>query len=88
MQIGIVPYIDDADIDIACDSIKQYEYIACGLPVITTYMPESAIGKIYTFLANTKDAFNEAIEKCLNLKIDKDVVNDFLLREFLECKGG
>ena len=80
MQIGIVPYIDDADIDIACDSIKQYEYIACGLPVITTYMPESAIGKIYTFLANTKDAFNEAIEKCLNLKIDKDVVNDFLLR--------
>lgn len=80
MQIGIVPYIDTADIDIACDSIKQYEYIACGLPVITTYMPESAIDKIYTFLANTKDAFNEAIEKCLNLKIDKDAVSDFLLR--------
>lgn len=80
MQIGIVPYIDDVDMDIACDSIKQYEYIACGLPVITTYMPESAVGKIYTFLANTKDAFNEAIQKCLNLKIDKDAVSDFLLK--------
>jgi len=80
MQIGIVPYIDTAAIDIACDSIKQYEYIACGLPVITTYMPESAIEKVYTYLANTKDTFNEAIKKCLSIKINRDVVADFLVR--------
>lgn len=78
MQIGIVPYIDTADMDIACDSIKQYEYIACGLTVITTYMPESAMNKIYTFLANTKEEFNEAIKKCLELEVDKNVVNDFI----------
>ncbi|MCW6062210.1 glycosyltransferase [Clostridium sporogenes] len=78
MQIGIVPYIDTADMDIACDSIKQYEYIACGLPVITTYMPESAMDKIYTFLANTKDNFNQAIEKCLNLEINKNTLSCFL----------
>ncbi|BAQ14354.1 putative glycosyl transferase family protein [Clostridium botulinum] len=78
MQIGIVPYIDTADMDIACDSIKQYEYIACGLPVITTYMPESAMDKIYTFLANTKDNFNQAIEECLNLEINKNTLSCFL----------
>ncbi|HGG0417962.1 TPA: CDP-glycerol glycerophosphotransferase family protein [Clostridium sporogenes] len=80
MQIGIVPYIDTADMDIACDSIKQYEYIACGLPVITTYMPESAIGKIYTFLANSKEKFNEAINKALKLEINKQDISNFLVQ--------
>jgi hypothetical protein len=79
MQIGIVPYIDTANMDIACDSIKQYEYIACGMPVITTYMPESAMNKIYTFLAKTKEDFNEAITKCLEIKIDKNIVDDFII---------
>ena len=80
MQVGIVPYIDTADMDIACDSIKQYEYLACGLPVITTFMPESSIDKVYTFLANTKDSFNEAIEKCLNLKTNKSDISNFLAK--------
>ena len=80
MQIGIVPYIDDADIDIACDSIKQYEYIAAGLPVITTFMPESAMNKIYTYLANEKENFNIAIEECLSIKVDNNKVNDFLIK--------
>jgi len=78
MQIGIVPYIDNADMDIACDSIKQYEYIACELPVITTYMPESGINKIYTFLADSKEKFNEAIENCLSLRLDAEIIGDFL----------
>ena len=78
MQVGIVPYIDSADMDIACDSIKQYEYLACGIPVITTFMPESGINKIYTFLANTKDSFNKALEKCLNLEIDSNIIKEFI----------
>ena len=77
MKTGIVPYIDNADMDIACDSIKQYEYIASGLPVITTFMPESAIDKIYTFLANTKESFNENIERCLKLNIDRNDISVF-----------
>lgn len=79
MQIGIIPYIDTADMNIAYDPIKQYEYISCGMPVITTYIPEAAINKIYTFLANTKQDFNEAIIKCLELKIDKNVVDNFII---------
>lgn len=80
MHIGIVPYLEDADMDVACDSIKQYEYLACGLPVITTFMPESAFDKIYTFLANTKESFNEAIQKCLELRLDKELVSDFIAK--------
>lgn len=80
MQIGIVPYIDSADMDIACDSIKQYEYIACGLPVITTYMPESAIDKVYTYLANNKEEFNKAISMCLDHKVDKDKIKEYIIK--------
>lgn len=77
-QAGIIPFKDDIDLIINCDPIKQYEYIACGLPVVTTYMPESTIDKINTFLANTKESFSEAIEKSINLKIDKNAVSNFL----------
>ncbi|AND85385.1 glycosyltransferase [Clostridium tyrobutyricum] len=78
-QIGIIPFKDDTDLIINCDPIKQYEYIACGLPVITTFMPESAIGKIYTYIANTKESFNSAIKKCLDLKIDQNKIKNFLI---------
>ncbi|MBN1069566.1 tetratricopeptide repeat protein [Clostridium botulinum] len=79
MQIGIVPYIDNANMDIACDSIKQYEYIASKIPVITTYMPESIIDKIYTYIANTKEEFNNAIKQCLSIKIDENKISEFLI---------
>jgi hypothetical protein len=78
MDIGIVPFKADTDIVINCDPIKHYEYIACGLPVITTFMPESSMNKIYTYLADTKESFNEAIEKCLDLTVDNDVIGNFL----------
>lgn len=78
-QVGIIPFRDDIDLIVNCDPIKQYEYIACGLPVVTTFMPESAIDKINTFLANTKESFNSAIEKCLNLGINKELVKNFVV---------
>lgn len=78
-QVGIIPFKDDTDLIINCDPIKQYEYIACGLPVVTTYMPEAAIGKINTLIANTKENFNKAIEESLNFKIDKNIAINFLL---------
>lgn len=79
MQIGIIPFKDDADIIINCDPIKQYEYLACGLPVITTFMPESAINKINTFTANTKEEINKAIEACLGVNADKTSIAEFLV---------
>lgn len=78
-QASIIPFRDDIDLIVNCDPIKQYEYIACGLPVITTYMPETIIGKINTFLANTKESFNEAIEKSLKFKADSEAIGNFLI---------
>lgn len=78
IDIGIIPFKSDTDIIINCDPIKHYEYIACRLPVITTFMPEAAIDKINTFLANTKESFNEAIKSCLELKVDNHAISMFL----------
>lgn len=78
-QASIIPFRDDIDLIVNCDPIKQYEYIACGLPVITTYMPEAIIGKINTFLANKKESFNEAIEKSLKFKADSEAIENFLI---------
>ena len=78
MQVGIIPFKDKSDIIINCDPIKQYEYIACGLPVVTTYMPESAIDKPYTVCANTKDEFNKAIDACIKTRTDIEAVNMFM----------
>nr|WP_145404400.1 CDP-glycerol glycerophosphotransferase family protein [Paenibacillus xylanexedens] len=79
MQVGIVPYIYNSDMDIACDSIKQYEYLACGIPVISSYMPESGMEKIYTYLAHTNDEFNQALEECLSLEVDLNKIKMFLI---------
>jgi len=78
MDIGIIPFKSDIDIIINCDPIKHYEYIACGLPVITTFMPEAAIDKINTFLADTKERFNKYIEECLKFKSDRKAISTFL----------
>lgn len=78
MQLGIIPFKSDADICVACDPIKQHEYIACGLPVITSFLPEGMIGKVYTSYANTKERFNYCIEKCLANHIDEKVKVGFL----------
>ncbi|SEF99585.1 CDP-glycerol glycerophosphotransferase, TagB/SpsB family [Caloramator fervidus] len=88
MDIGIIPFKADIDIVINCDAIKHYEYIASGLPVITTYMPEAAMGKPYTFLVNTKQEFNRAIESCLKLKVDKKRIEEFIYENSWNARAG
>lgn len=78
-DIGIVPYTNESSMNIACDSIKQYEYIACGLPVITTYMPDSFLDKVNIHLANNVEDFNKAIRHCLKLKGKTLATEQFLI---------
>lgn len=77
MQIGIIPFRYDLDIIVNCDPIKHYEYLFCGLPTITTLMPESAF-KPYTHLVANVDEFNQAIADCLTVKPDREVIREFL----------
>lgn len=78
-QVGIVPFRDNTDLIVNCDPIKLYEYIACGLPVVTTMMPEAAIDKIYTRLADTPDSFSDAIQLCLQERLDQEMIEQFVV---------
>ncbi|WP_178023373.1 CDP-glycerol glycerophosphotransferase family protein [uncultured Paenibacillus sp.] len=80
MQIGIIPFKDDINLIINCDPIKQYEYLACNLPVITTYMPEAILDKEYTIIAKGYNEFNKAISDSLILEIDGNVIENFISR--------
>ena len=79
MDIGIIPFKADMRGVLCCDSIKHYEYLAAGLPVITTHIPESGINKPYTYMVSNSEEFTEAINKALNQKIDENVIFEFLL---------
>lgn len=79
MNIGIIPFKADMRGVLCCDSIKHYEYLAAGLPVITTYIPESGINKPYTYMVSNAEEFTEAINKALNQKIDENEIFEFLL---------
>lgn len=77
MQAAIIPFKSNTDIIINCDPIKHYEYLACNLPVITTFMPE-CVDKIYTYVCNDKDSFNRAINEALTYKININKVKEFI----------
>lgn len=78
MQVGIVPFKSEADIIINCDAIKHYEYLACCLPVVTSFMPEACMDKINTFVATDKYEFNEYINKCIKIDIEKEFIVKFI----------
>lgn len=78
MDIGVIPFKTDMIGVSCCDSIKHYEYLAAGIPVITTAMPESGIEKPYTYMVSNEMEFTEAIKKAIDLNVDKNVIIDFL----------
>lgn len=79
-QVGIIPFRDNTDLIINCDPIKQYEYIASGLPVITTNMPEAIIEKINTYNTNNLKDFNFYLNLALNKKISTNEIEGFLIK--------
>lgn len=79
MDIGIIPFKADMRGVVCCDSIKHYEYLAAGLPVITTYIPESGINKPYTYMVSNTKEFSDAINKALKENIDENRIFEFLL---------
>ncbi|MBB6021633.1 CDP-glycerol glycerophosphotransferase (TagB/SpsB family) [Paenibacillus sp. JGP012] len=80
MQTGIIPFKAETNIIINCDPIKQYEYLASHLPVITTYMTDTAVGKEYTFIANNGLDFSRAINESLAVEVNSEVVKKFILK--------
>ncbi len=79
MQVGTVPYKDNLNITLHCDPIKQSEHLACGIPTVATFMPDTAIGKPYSYNANTPEEFTKAINHALAVEVDMEEIVKFLI---------
>jgi glycosyltransferase involved in cell wall biosynthesis len=63
-DVGIIPFVVN-DLTINVNPLKLLEYLACGLPVVSTPIPEAAkYGKLVS-IAGTPEAFVSAIESLL-----------------------
>lgn len=81
----IPKYLNACDVGIIPSLINQYtrhmfpmkyfEFISCGLPVVTTNLPFIKKSNKLTFIANDQNNFIKNIYKALQLKINKDDIN-------------
>ena len=67
-QAGIVPFKRDDPIAIAADPIKQYEYLAAGLPVVSTDIPEAL--PVFVQTASSPNRFAHLL--VLDIEADND----------------
>ncbi|MDQ7797850.1 MAG: glycosyltransferase [Candidatus Edwardsbacteria bacterium] len=65
-DVGIIPYRLDCGFNQYVDPNKFHEYMAMGLPVVTTSLPEMGKYSEWVETADTPEAFITAIEKVLD----------------------
>jgi glycosyltransferase involved in cell wall biosynthesis len=63
-DVGLIPYVVNAH-TIAVDSLKQLEYLAAGVPVVTTALPEARKYAPMVRIAEDHDAFARAVRETL-----------------------
>jgi len=69
-RVGLIPFRLDA-LTLATNPIKLYEYFSCGMPVVSTALPEvEAMGDL-AYVARTPEDFALAVRKAL-LENDPD----------------
>ena len=83
-KIGIVPF-KDIKLVAAVDPIKYYDYLAAGLPTVTTYMPE-LMERPYCYVSNTYEDFINNIDILLNEKIDRNNIIDYSLKNTIKYR--
>jgi len=64
LDVGLIPFKVN-ELTYAVNPIKLREYLAAGLPVVSTPMPEVKIYEHLLELGNTPEGFEKAIEKAL-----------------------
>jgi glycosyltransferase involved in cell wall biosynthesis len=64
MDVAIIPFLS-CPLTLATNPIKLYEYFACGLPVVSTRLPEMDQFPGLVYLADNPDEFLVQIEKAL-----------------------
>jgi glycosyltransferase involved in cell wall biosynthesis len=64
LDVGLIPFKIN-DLTLAVNPIKLREYLAAGLPVVSTPLPESKIYQRWIELADTAEEFEAAVAKVL-----------------------
>ena len=65
---ALIPYKDDVKMSLSCDPVKLYEHICCDLPTVTSYMPDTFLGKPLTWHGNTAASVQAELEHILSEK--------------------
>ena len=63
-DIGLIPFVDSG-LTQACNPLKLYEYLAAGLPVVSTDIPEVRHYDDVVFIGRTPDEFLAACDEAL-----------------------
>lgn len=64
-DVGLIPFKIN-ELTRAVNPIKLREYLAAGLPVVSTPLPEVKLYEHLVHIADTPDKFMEAIERCFH----------------------
>ena len=75
-DVGIIPFIKN-QITYVTSPLKLYEYLAAGIPVVTTAMPECE-GIPGVFVASSQEEFDKGLSWGLKVKKDKTRIDEAL----------
>lgn len=87
MDVALIPFKLN-DLTIHVNPIKLREYLAAGLPVVSTNLPEVAQYSHLVEIGKTNDEFLEKIEKCLqeNSDVHRQARSAAMMKETWEVK--
>ncbi len=74
-DVGLIPFKMN-DLTLAVNPIKLREYLAAGLPVVSTPLPEVALYDRWVEVAGDADAFRAAIERILAQSNDGQLADE------------
>jgi glycosyltransferase involved in cell wall biosynthesis len=78
-DVGIIPFdiINHAELINSVNPLKLYEYMACGLPVVSTEWEELKSLKTPARLCKNREEFVKSIEESLNTPHNKNIYIDY-----------
>jgi glycosyltransferase involved in cell wall biosynthesis len=59
-DVGLIPFVRNP-LTMACNPVKLYQYFSCGLPVVSSRLPEVEQFPDFVYLADSSKAFSEQV---------------------------